>query len=1384
MKLAEFAQKAIFWPTAVARRLGMRRALAGMGLAVGLLSATLWVTAQEGGDFRPHGLRHADSKAVEPQLRQMLTGVPDVEILPDHANNRFLVRGSQRGLEMTAQLLAALDQPAAAAAAPLELEILKSYPAPNGDLDAALASLKQQFASSPNVRIAGDSRTRQVLVVASPEIHREVAASLTAAAKPAVAARPAEGSETPTPAAPAGKELAAPEQREAAHVAIKLEHRTWEQVEPQLEALWGKPVSETTEANNPLKTLVVQPPSGERLQLTVNTQSHQLALHGAPEQVAAWAKVVGILDRPAEAGARHTKVVSYRKSDGASVRQALEPFRFGGGTGERHAVAGMARRPASAMVAQLFQRRTPETNTDTAADAPADDTPEDQLAQAGQAPAAAVQPATPGATTAAEVAGGLIGDVQVEFLEGLDVLIIEGREADVARVQQIIDDIERLSAETAPVVRIHELKNLNSQAISSLLANIYTSVLEPRQGAVSITALVKPNALLLIGREESVQSVVDLVNKLDQPVPADQEFKVFPLKRTSAGDAQATLDTFYPTPATGLGPRVFTATDFRTNSLIVRAAPRDMAEVEALLKNLDVGTSAAVQELRVFRLQNSRVEDVVPILQQAIVVQSQQGGQGQQRAGGGQGDQQPSGGFGGPGASAAPGAAPGGQGGGGFGQGGFGQGGQGGQGGQNQGQRRTNAQAGGAQQMSTVLEFSVIDRDGTPRQYRSGLLSDVRISSDPRANSILVNAPADSLPLIEALIKQLDQPSMAELQIKVFQIVNGDALAMVNMLQMLFGQTTSQTGGAAGAAAQLGLGPLGDSGDPAAALIPLTFAIDQRTNTVIASGSSGDLRVVEAILLRLDSSNIRQRTNRVYRLRNTPADYVAQSISQWLTTERQIRFLAPATLSTTQAIESEVVVVPEIVTNSLIISATPRFFDQVMRIVEDLDTRPPMVMVSVTIAEVILNNTDQFGVELGLQNSILFDRSVATAASAAGSGLSLVPGFNFNNQPLGSPQFLATGERATVNSSAVGGQGLTSFGVGRFASDAQGNPLNYGGLVISAGSENVNLLIRALQVCRKVNILSRPQVMTLDNQPAFIQVGQQVPLVNGAVVNNTGLGGVTITIGDLKPIGIILVVTPRISPDGTVVMQVDAERSNISNTTPGIPIAQVAGGSPIFAPIYDVTLAQTTVSAADGQTIVLGGLIFTNREVESRRVPLVSQIPVVGNLFRYDSIQQQRRELLVIMTPRVVWNPGDADAIKQVEAERMNWCYSDIVKVHGDPGLRSRTAAWDNNEVDTYFPDGNPLDLEEVPAELLEGHPTPADVGPLAPSGPTSPPPAPGPALPSEQLPHPNLQPQHNAQQPMFGPDGQPLLQVGPDGQPLLMPASPPPSQGPAMPPQ
>ncbi len=384
-------------------------------------------------------------------------------------------------------------------------------------------------------------------------------------------------------------------------------------------------------------------------------------------------------------------------------------------------------------------------------------------------------------------------------------------------------------------------------------------------------------------------------------------------------------------------------------------------------------------------------------------------------------------------------------------------------------------------------------------------------------------------------------------------------------------------------------------------------------------------------------------------------------------------------MSAFQQIEREVVVVPEPVGNNLIVSATPRFFEEIKAIVEKLDEQPPKVMIQVLIAEVALNNTDEFGVELGLQDSLLFDRSllsnladsqtlttstqtstpagITTETEQTIVGATFEPGFNFNQADIGN----SGSARALAGAANVAGQALSNFATGR--TNAQ---LGYGGLVLSAGSESVNVLLRALHENRRLEVLSRPQVMTLDNQPAWIQVGQRVPRIVGSTVGITG----TVNSVDLENVGLILGVTPRISPDGMVVMEIDSEKSDVGSDVDGIPVLVSTDGTVVKSPRINVITAQTTVSASDGETIILGGLITKRTEELSRRVPYISDLPLVGQLFRYDLETTRRTELLIILTPHIIRNQTDMERIKLEEYARMSWCATDVCELQDhDPLL-------------------------------------------------------------------------------------------------------------------
>jgi len=184
-------------------------------------------------------------------------------------------------------------------------------------------------------------------------------------------------------------------------------------------------------------------------------------------------------------------------------------------------------------------------------------------------------------------------------------------------------------------------------------------------------------------------------------------------------------------------------------------------------------------------------------------------------------------------------------------------------------------------------------------------------------------------------------------------------------------------------------------------------------------------------------------------------------------------------------------------------------------------------------------------------------------------------------------------------------------------------------------------------------------------------------------------------------VGLILGVTPRISPDGMVVMEIDAEKSDVAPESEGIPVSISADGGVVRAPRINITTAQTTISTASGETIVLGGLITKRRLTVNRRVPFLADVPVLGWMFRFDQFEAQRTELLIILTPHVVRDAADAERLRQIEAARMHWCAADVHEIHGDGSFcRRGDCPVCAGDMPVVYPDLDPSGMS--PAQVME----------------------------------------------------------------------------------
>jgi type II secretion system protein D len=1190
--------------------------------------------------FQPYSLQHRQAQDVAPQLRNLLQGLPSpANVVVDPELNRLLVQGPAEAQQVARQFVQALDQPTTAAklagAVPPDVQ---GYRVPTGDLKTVAARLQSEFGRISGVRIAVDDRTGQIIVVAPAQVQKQVAERI-APQKPA----------PQTEVEPSPSSDAAPT---ATGITHQLRNISWRELEDALKTAWGPQIQLTTSRGGEVATLSVNAQGGTKSVLEIDRRSDVVHMLGSADS-GAWLNAVRAMDAPRVAGDDQTRLVFAPNADPAQIRSAVSLIRAASqATDDSTAVAvkplSSTNQPrwGGALVSMLFQEAPAGSAAPTPA-APAAPPAGETAAPAPPAESAPAPggeaPAAPGAEEGVPEEGGLLGPVQIEYLEGLDAFVVKGNKRDVARVMQIIEDIEKMSAETRPEVDIYTLKHVNGESLVTLLNELYTEVLSARQGQVSIRALGEPNAILLIGRKESVTVVRELIDKLDQPTDPSYQFQIFPLKHISAVDAETAVRNFFVTrpgddtePRTALGTQVRVLADYRSNSLIVQASPRDLLEVKRLIEGIDVEDSTTSAVIRVFRLKNALADDLRNVIQGAITGQTtgQTGAQGTLGTQGG-------------------------------------------------------GQAGGTTQNranmpSSSLEFMMIDQQGG-RLLRSGILANAQITSDPNINALVVRAPAKSMDLIAALIEQLDQVPDAKSQIKVFTVMNGDATSLTQLLQQLFGQQVTAGTGTTGGLFGTNFGAFNQTqlqtgaGAGESSLVPLRFGVDMRTNSIIASGSEGDLTVVEALLLRLDEGDLETRKVAVVRLKNAPAADVATALTNLLTNERtliQQRLLTTQAISAFEQIEREVIVVAEEVTNSLIVSATPQYYTEIMQIIEDLDFRPPMVMVQVLIGEIQLDEAFEFGVEWGLQESLLFDRGIATTPSTEYD-----PGFNFNN--VGLPNL------NDASRSNLAGQTLQTFGLGRT------NPaLGYGGLVLSAASDSINILVRALQDSGRLQVLSRPQVMTLNNQQAFVQVGATQSRITGSTVSQ---GIVQNQITDVDT-GLILRIQPLINDDGIIVMNVDAERSELGNEVDGPVVAYGENGEPIRSPPINRTTAQTTISARSGQTVAFAGLITKDRLAVIRRIPYISDIPVVGRLFEYTSTAEKRRELLIVMTPYIIQSDEDYEWIKILESERMSWCLADVVQLHGDFGLQGPNCMFCQPTVPVLYPDSDPLGFTPPPS--------------------------------------------------------------------------------------
>ncbi|HUJ18076.1 MAG TPA: secretin N-terminal domain-containing protein [Nitrospirota bacterium] len=388
------------------------------------------------------------------------------------------------------------------------------------------------------------------------------------------------------------------------------------------------------------------------------------------------------------------------------------------------------------------------------------------------------------------------------------------------------------------------------------------------------------------------------------------------------------------------------------------------------------------------------------------------------------------------------------------------------------------------------------------------------------------------------------------------------------------------------------------------------------TNSLIITDATPNVRKMESLIASLDIpvSEGRGKIN-VYYLKNANSEDFAKVLSALVS-----RLPVPPaggipTAGPSAILEGQVTVASDKATNSLIIVASPSDYETVKDVIQKLDIRRRQVYVEAAIIEMSLTKMRDVGFEF-----LYAPQEIQTGTGAPTTPLG---GTNFGNIA----NVAATGPAALAQMSGL------AVGVIK-------GTFTYNGATFL----NVSALLHALQNDGNVNVLSTPNILTTDNQKAEIMVGQNIPIIAGST-SSAATGGNIQTQINRQDVGIKLQITPQITSDDNVRLEVKQEISDV---------IQTAGlNANVLGPSTSKRSADTTVVIKDRQTMVIGGLIRDNVTSNTSKVPLLGDIPLLGWLFKTQTTSIEKTNLMIFITPYIIKNETDVAELTKKKGDAL-----------------------------------------------------------------------------------------------------------------------------------
>jgi general secretion pathway protein D len=459
------------------------------------------------------------------------------------------------------------------------------------------------------------------------------------------------------------------------------------------------------------------------------------------------------------------------------------------------------------------------------------------------------------------------------------------------------------------------------------------------------------------------------------------------------------------------------------------------------------------------------------------------------------------------------------------------------------------------------------------------------------ANTVIITDMQSNIQRLAKILKQIDQPGIGQ-QISIIPLQNADAAKLVILLTNLFKTTGAPRPQAAATADKQ----------------PVIVA-DERTNTVVILASDVDTLRIKNLVALIDKETPRGRGRiNVYYCEHASAEDLAKVLQDIPSQQAGAGSVGGAggtgagasARAPTAVVLGKVQINADKATNSLIVMADKEDYEVMEAVIKKLDIPRSMVYIESLIMEVDAKKS----MDIGIRWQLFEDTRINNNRAAYGGG------------------FSGTSTAAAAVSGLINPTGLA---LGMLT-----EPFTIGGVTVS----NITAIINAVKTDDDFRILSTPQILTTDNEEARITVGENRPYQTRAT---TDTSGGTYESFEYRDVGKILKITPHVSEGRNVRLKLSLEVTALDR------VATVA--TTASRPVTQKRTIDTTVLVQDNHTIVIGGLIDDSRNNNETKVPGLGDIPLLGWLFKTQSKADQKTNLYIFLTPRVVRSPAEADRI-------------------------------------------------------------------------------------------------------------------------------------------